>query len=198
MMNFIHSLKMVYPALAFVGGMGCASLAAGIYRMAEIVQIYISPGHNFVGHHGQPAGRHPAVACSEIECVAGQGLQGDRYFGHKDNYKGQATFFAQEVYEQLGRALQVVGREPWVFRRNIITQGLNLNELIGQRFWLGDVLFEGTEECRPCAWMDQAFAPGAEQWLRGNGGLRARILTDGILRRGAVKCAVAATLSLES
>jgi len=43
--------------------------------------------------------------------------------------------------------------------------------------------FKGIEECRPCAWMDQAFAPGAEQLLKGRGGLRARILSNGFLKR---------------
>ncbi|MEI8342757.1 MAG: molybdenum cofactor biosysynthesis protein, partial [Verrucomicrobiota bacterium] len=67
-------------------------------------------------------------------------------------------------------------------RRNVITTGVNLNELIGKRFDIQNVQFEGIEECRPCHWMDQAFAPGAEQWLKGRGGLRARILTNGVLR----------------
>jgi MOSC domain-containing protein YiiM len=57
-----------------------------------------------------------------------------------------------------------------------------LNELIGKRFELQDAQFEGVCECKPCHWMDRAIAPGAEAALRGFGGLRARILTDGILR----------------
>jgi hypothetical protein len=44
----------------------------------RICQIFISPGHNFVGHHGQPPGTNPLVAMSEVECVAGRGLRGDR------------------------------------------------------------------------------------------------------------------------
>jgi MOSC domain-containing protein YiiM len=44
------------------------------------------------------------------------------------------------------------------------------------------VHFLGTEECRPCYWMDQAFAPGAADFLKGKGGLRAMILSDGMLR----------------
>jgi MOSC domain-containing protein YiiM len=45
-------------------------------------------------------------------------------------------------------------------------------------------MFEGVEECRPCYWMDQALAPGAEEFLKGCGGLRVRVLTDGILNSG--------------
>jgi MOSC domain-containing protein YiiM len=61
-----------------------------------------------------------------------------------------------------------------------------LSSLIGKQFELQGVRFEGTEECRPCYWMEQALGPGAEIWLKGRGGLRARILTSGILSTAAV------------
>ena len=64
----------------------------------------------------------------------------------------------------------------------MIVEGVSLNQLIGKRFELQGVLFEGTCECKPCYWMDQAIGPGAEQLFDGRGGLRAKILTDGILR----------------
>ncbi len=51
------------------------------------------------------------------------------------------------------------------------------------------VRFFGTEECRPCYWMDGALGPGAHAWLRGRGGLRARILSDGWLARTPVASA---------
>jgi MOSC domain-containing protein YiiM len=78
--------------------------------------------------------------------------------------------------------LGAVGKSPGVTRRNVITRGVDLNSLIGQRFANQGVEFEGVAECSPCHWMNQAIAPGAESALRGRGGLRARILTDGILR----------------
>jgi MOSC domain-containing protein YiiM len=71
-----------------------------------------------------------------------------------------------------------------VARRNVITQGIDLNSLIGKRFTMQDVEFEGICECKPCSWMDYAIAPGAEAALQGRGGLRAKILTDGRLRAG--------------
>jgi hypothetical protein len=58
--------------------------------------------------------------------------------------------------------------------------------LIGQEFEVQGVCFLGMEECRPCYWMDRAFAPGAQEFLKGRGGVRAKILTDGILRSAAV------------
>jgi MOSC domain-containing protein YiiM len=64
----------------------------------------------------------------------------------------------------------------------VITQGVDLNEWIGEEFEVKGVRFLGMEECRPCYWMDGAFAPGAQEFLKGRGGLRAKILTDGKLR----------------
>lgn len=150
-----------------------------------IEHIYISPGHNYFGHHEKPPGEHLMVEVADVECVAGKGLVGDRFFGYKDDYKGQATFFAMEVHEDLCRILGVHGRGPSVFRRNILTRGVDLNGLIGKRFELQGVEFEGVSECAPCYWMDQAFGTGAEAALKNRGGLRARILTDGVLRVGS-------------
>ncbi len=150
-----------------------------------IERLYISPGHNFVGHHGQPPGTHPMLEIPMIECVAGRGLRGDRYFDYKENYKGQITFFAHETYEAICRAFGINDKPPSIFRRNVITAGVDLNTLIGREFAIQGVLFQGTEECRPCHWMDQAFGPGAFEFLKGRGGLRALILRGGTLRADA-------------
>jgi MOSC domain-containing protein YiiM len=66
-----------------------------------------------------------------------------------------------------------------------MTRDVDLNELIDQDFEIQGVHFHGTEECRPCYWMDRAIAPGAEEFLKGRGGLRAKILTDGQLHSNA-------------
>jgi len=148
----------------------------------KIRHLFISPGHNFFGHHEQPPGENPIVERAKIHCVAGRGIEGDRFFDYKENYKGQITFFAAEVFEDLCHKLGVNGKSPGVTRRNVITAGADLNSLIGKEFEIQGVRFEGVAECSPCYWMDAAIAPGAEAALQGRGGLRARILTDGILR----------------
>jgi len=150
----------------------------------RVVRLFISPGHNFYGHHGQPAGENALSECAEIQCVAGRGIEGDRFFDYKPDYKGQITFFSLEVFEAVCRKFGVTEQSPGVARRNVITTGLDLNSLIGREFTVQGATFIGTEECKPCHWMNQAIAPGAEDFLRGNGGLRARILSDGILRAG--------------
>src|SRR5882724_2965786 len=151
----------------------------------EVRRLYIAAGHNFFGRHGQPPGENSIAEVPEVECVAGRGLRGDRFFDFKENYKGQITFFAWETYEAICSGLGVRDRSPSAFRRNVITMGEDLNELIGREFQIQGVRFRGTEECRPCCWMDQAFAPGANEFLKGRGGLRAVILSDGALRVNA-------------
>lgn len=148
----------------------------------EILHLYISPAHNYFGHHGRAADEHPTVEVESIECVAGHGIRGDRFYDYRYNYKGQITFFADEVYRALCDNFGVHDKPASVLRRNAVTRGIDLNALIGSEFDVQGVRFRGIQECRPCYWMDQAFAPGAERFLRGNGGLRARIVTGGELR----------------
>ena len=150
---------------------------------AVIRHIYISPGHNYRGHHGGPPGEHPILEVDSVECVAGKGLVGDRYFGEKPDSKGQITFFVLEVHRQLCEKFGRPDTPLSVYRRNVITEGLDLNALVGQEFELQGIRFLGTEECRPCYWMDHAVAPGTEEAMKGKGGLHAKILTSGILRR---------------
>ncbi len=88
----------------------------------EICHLYISPGHNFVGHHGREPETHPMIEMAEIECVAGQGIRGDRYFDYKNDYKGQITFFSMEVLDALCQLDANHGCSPALVRRNVITR----------------------------------------------------------------------------
>jgi hypothetical protein len=122
---------------------------------ARVEHIFLSHGHNFFGHHGKAAENYPVVDVDQVNCVAGRGLEGDRFFDYKSDYPGQVTFFSMEVYEDLCEVT----------------------------FSLQGLVFFGSKECSPCYWMDQAFGTGAEAFLKGRGGLRARICSSGILRR---------------
>jgi len=153
--------------------------------MAVVIhRIYVSPGHNYFGRHGLAADTHAILPREQIVCRAGRGIEGDRFFDYKEDYKGQITFFGWDTYQQIKAALAVPDLKPEAFRRNVLVGGLSLDDLIGRRFRLGGVEFEGMCEAKPCYWMEQAVAPGAEAWLRGRGGLRAKILTDGVLHAG--------------
>src|SRR4029077_20660027 len=100
-----------------------------------------------------------------IECAAGRGIRGDRYFDFKEDYKGQITFFSLEVFDELCGALRVQGCSPSLVRRNVFTCHVDLNKLIEKDFEVQGVRFHGTEESRPCDWMDRAIAPGARNFL---------------------------------
>ncbi len=111
-----------------------------------IRHLFVSPGHNYVGHHEQPPGQHTVLEQDEVECVAGQGILGDRFFSYQVDYKGQITFFAWEVFDKLRCELNLPDAHPSGTRRNVITEGLDLNALVGQEFEIQGVRFAGVEE----------------------------------------------------
>jgi MOSC domain-containing protein YiiM len=163
-----------------------------------IRQIFISAGHNYFGHHGRAPDDFPLVEVEKIECIAGRGIRGDRFYDYRDDYKGQITFFSLQVFERLAANFGLTNKSPGALRRNVIVSGINLNDLIGEEFSIQDVRLRGTAHCKPCYWMDQAIAPGAEDFLRGNGGLRAQIVTDGVISVGAARLVLTAPRLIES
>jgi MOSC domain-containing protein YiiM len=173
------------------------SVGVRVKSAVSIRHIFISPGHNFFGRHGQPAGDHLTIAVDSVHCVAGRGLEGDRFFNYRPDYNGQVTFFEWEVFESTRREFAAPALKPDVFRRNVLIEGVHLNALVGSRFALGGIEFEGISEAKPCHWMDHAVGPGAERWLRGRGGLRAKILTDGELHCGPAEVFAHGLLALE-
>ncbi len=148
----------------------------------NVVQIYRSPEHNYFGHYGRDPGTTPMGEVARARLLAGRGVEGDR-FSLEVGTKGQVSFFALEVWMRLCRELNRTDRQPDVFRRNIVVQGTDLNALVGRDFVVQGVRFHGVEYCKPCFWMDRAFAPGAfallSEWKAG--GLRASVLSDGWL-----------------
>lgn len=150
-----------------------------------IRNIWISPGHDFRGQHGKGRLDHGVESKESIRCVAGEGIEGDRYYGFKENFKGQITFFSAEVADRLEKELNLSGFDRSAMRRNVLVSGVDLNTLIGKHFRIGEVKFSGSEECSPCYWMDKAVGEGAHEGLKGNGGLRCRIESTGILKTGS-------------
>lgn len=152
------------------------------FAAVEICHLYISRGHNFFGHHGREPDSFPMIEVPEVECVAGHGIKHDRFFDYRDDYKGQITFFSLEVFDELCRALGLQDCSPALVRRNVMTRDVDLGSLTGKEFEVQGVRFLGMGECRPCYWMNRAIGAGAEDFLKGRGGLRAKILSDGTLR----------------
>ena len=151
----------------------------------ELIHLFVSEGHNYAGRHEKGSLDNGIDDSDSIECVAGRGIRGDRYFDHKENYKGQITFFDYDVYEAVKKEFSLRDLKASAFRRNVLVKGVPLPELIGKAFAIQGVEFEGVEEAAPCYWMNEACAEGAHQFLKGVGGLRARIKVDGTLSKGS-------------
>jgi MOSC domain-containing protein YiiM len=154
-----------------------------MFAAMVVSRLFLSPAHVYSGHYGGPAGTEPMVEVDRVQAVSGRGLVGDRYFERPSGHKGQVTFFAEETWRQLCRKFAISDRGPEVFRRNVLVSDADLNSLVGVEFEVQGVRFLGTEYCKPCIWMDQAFAPGTLATLSAwtAGGLRTRVLSDGWL-----------------
>lgn len=153
----------------------------------KILRIFISPGHDFKGRHGKSRLNHGTQSVDSVDCLGARGLMGDRFLDYKENFKGQVTFFDVKEADRLEKSLGLKDFDTSQLRRNILTEGVDLANLIGKLFQIGDVTFEGVEECAPCYWMNEALGPGAEALMKGRGGLRCRILTSGMLEVGPIE-----------
>lgn len=150
---------------------------------ARLLKIYISKGHDYWGRAGEGRLQSGIEERDEIECVAGMGLRGDRYFGTKPGFRGQVTFFDHKVVDEIRERFKLAKLPASVFRRNLIVSGADLGEWLGRRFCFQGIEFEGAQECHPCHWMDRVVGPGAAEFMKEQfrGGLRARIHGNGFL-----------------
>lgn len=155
-----------------------------ISMKVTVRHIYISPDHNYFGRYGKGSLDHATIEQDTVELVAGSGIVNDRFFNFKEDYKGQITFFDWAIYQKVVSEVASKEIQPSTFRRNVILEGVDLNTLIGKRFSINGVEYTGSGECSPCFWMDEACGDGTEDFLKGRGGLRCRILTDGSLALG--------------
>lgn len=119
----------------------------------------------------------PLQAADEVKVVTGAGIEGDRY-GHKD-----ITLFAAEAIEGL-HADTGIELAPSEIRRNVMTRGIGLNELLGHRIRVGQVEAVVTELCHPCAHLQSLTQPGVLRGLVNRGGLNADVISGGAIRVG--------------
>ena len=119
-----------------------------------------------------------------VRVIAGQGLVGDRSFAPDGAGPGDAlTLIAAEALEGLRRETGIdLSHEA--SRRNVLTRGIDLNALVGQRFMVGDVLCEGVELCEPCNHLQSLTQQGVLRGLVHRGGLRADVLDGGVITPG--------------
>ena len=138
--------------------------------------------------HIAAAAGEPVRAVDEVRAIAGVGLEGDRYargLGHYNDARvsRDLTFVEAEVIEELARR-QGIQLAPGETRRNITTRGVRLDDLLGRRFRVGEVLCEGTRLCEPCRYLAELTGKPLVRALVHRGGLRADILRGGALYRG--------------
>ena len=126
---------------------------------------------------------------NEVRAVAGKGLEGDRYFSQTGTYSNQpgsgrdVTLIEIEAIEALKRDYGIE-LNPGESRRNIVTRGVPLNHLVGREFKIGEVTLRGTRLCEPCSHLQKLTQQGVMRGLVHRGGLRAEIVTSGMLQVG--------------
>jgi hypothetical protein len=137
------------------------------------------------------AGSGPMQLLTEVEAIAGVGLRGDRYADAVGFYSPrptdpgarEVTLIEAEVLDLL-RSEHGIELQPVEHRRNLTVRGIQLSELLGERFTVGDVVLEGIKDCPPCEHLVQLTGKPVLEPLVNRGGLRARILVGGTLRVG--------------
>ena len=137
-----------------------------------------------------PRATEKLFSVQEALAIAGEGLEGDRYvkkagtFSKKPGGGREITLIELESVEALKRDLKIE-LEPAETRRNIVTRGMPLNHLVGQRFRLGrEVVLQGVRLCEPCEHLENLTLKGVREGLIHRGGLRADIVTGGTIRVG--------------
>jgi MOSC domain-containing protein YiiM len=148
--------------------------------VGSILGIYIAPskGAGVMGYQ-------------KVSLRAGKGIEGDRYFSqtgkNRSNYKGQPdweiTLIESEVIEAFNQQRGHSFHES-DFRRNLVTQGVGLNDLVGKTFTINNVSFYGVQLCEPCASLQRRLAVSILPELIGKGGLRAQIRSNGVIAVG--------------
>ena len=149
------------------------------HKQITIHHIFTSPEHHYFTRDKFDVGNAPTIEHNSIELFSGRGLKGDRF----EFSKYPITFFSREVAEDVCSQLDLE-LDIKLFRRNIIVSGVHLNSLIGKRFKIGNVEFEGLAHCAPCTWMNAVMKKGAYASMSGRGGLRVKVLSDGVLSCG--------------
>ncbi len=141
--------------------------------MSEVYKLGVSTYNN-----------QPINEVNSINVIANQGVIGDRHFNEFNDPFNQLSLIESENidYYNFKYGLNI----PYIdFRRNIITKGISLNDLVGKKFLIGKVKLEGIDLCRPCRHLSEVLNQDniIKEFLR-KGGLRCQILSTSIIELG--------------
>lgn len=152
--------------------------------MSSVVEILVSPSPT-----------SPMESRASIRAFPGRGLQGDRYFAGIGTFSPQPQKPDFELTLIESEAVASFAQESGLpfttasARRNLVTRGVALNDLVGAEFSIGEVRIRGVRLCEPCNYLAKSTYPEVLRGLVHRGGLRAQILSEGTLRVGdAITC----------
>ena len=136
--------------------------------MGKVIKICIAENHG-----------KEMISVKEVRAVAGKGLINDRHFKNDNKNKNQITLIENENIDYYNKITGTsISQEN--FRRNIVTQNIKLNDLVGKEFFVGDIKLKAHDLCRPCKYLQETLNQGNTiKELLLKGGLRCEILKDG-------------------
>jgi|TARA_B100000809_G_scaffold257987_1_gene300478 MOSC domain-containing protein YiiM len=134
----------------------------------------------------------PMQQVGQFSALAGRGIVGDRYllgtgtYSKKPEPGRQVTLIKSEILASLKDKFDITVR-PEESRRNVLTEGIEINDLIGTEFFVGTVRLRAHRLTEPCKYLENLLdQPGLYKELWGNGGISCEILTDGVIKEGDI------------
>lgn len=152
-----------------------------MFTIKELLNIFPRSGKlEWIGLRTERRGS--IINAQSVEAIKGVGLRGDRKTNSiNQDSKRQVTLIQAEHLPVIAAFMKLPEVEPQQLRRNLLISGINLLALKNKKFYIGNVLFEGTGECHPCSRMEETLGVGGYNALRGHGGITAKILSDGMI-----------------
>ena len=141
--------------------------------MSEIIKIGLTKNHN-----------QEIIEVTEVDVVAGKGIVGDRHFKDYNDPFNQLSIIESENIDEYNFKNEL--NIPHLnFRRNIVTKGIQLNNLVGKKILIGNVELEGIDLCRPCRHLTEVLGQDniLKEFLR-RGGLRCQVLSSSSIKIG--------------
>jgi MOSC domain-containing protein YiiM len=148
------------------------------HESGRVTGIYVTPQAGTLPQHAE-----------KVRTAAGRGIEGDRYESGTGTYSKHPgggrhlTLIAQEDLDAVARETGI-RLQPAESRRNVLTTGIPLKELVGKRFWVGTTLCTGVRLCEPCSYLESKTRAGVLDAFLHRAGLRAEILEGGTITVG--------------
>ena len=144
----------------------------------KIVGIFISP-----------VAMAPMISIKEAKLEVGRGIVGDRYYCESGTFSKQLaglpdkeiTLVEVEEIIRFNKSSSL-NINLGDLRRNVVTEGVSLNEFVGKRFFVGNITLQGIRLCEPCQHLANLIGEEIFPGLTHRAGIRAKIISGGIIR----------------